>query len=117
MIVFCAEELLLDGLEEVSYILDKESSRVDGVDDVTEFQNTVKAMEVVGITEAERKCIWRTLSAIMKLGQMKLTQDRSDQAQMPDDTKAAMVCKLLGLPLSDFIKAMLKPRIKVRHMT
>ena len=109
-----AAEFLLDSIEDVVYLSDKEASRVDGVDDVADFQSTVRAMDVVGITEAERRCVWRTLSAIMKLGQMKFSQDRTDQATMPDDTKAAMVCKLLGMPLADFVKAMLKPRIKVR---
>lgn len=107
------EEFLLDSIEDIAYLSDKDASRVDGIDDAVEFQNTVRAMDIVGITEAERNCVWRTLSAIMKMGQMKFTQDRTDQAQMPDDTMAAMVCKLLGLPLGEFIRAMLKPRIKV----
>ncbi|KNC86589.1 hypothetical protein SARC_01270 [Sphaeroforma arctica JP610] len=111
------QELLLDSVDAVPFLSDKASSSVEGVDDVAEFAITTEAMRVVGINDADQTEVWRTLSGIMKLGQMKFTQDRSDQAQMPDDTIAAMVCKLFGIPLSDFTKAMLKPRIKVGRDT
>jgi myosin protein heavy chain len=108
-----AEELMLDTIEKVEYLSDNAAAKVDGVDDAADFQTTIKAMETVGIAEAERKCVWRTLSAIMKMSQMKFTQDRTDQAQLVDDSVAQVVCKLLGIPIRDFTTAMLKPRIKV----
>lgn len=104
---------MLDPVEKVEYLSDNAAAKVDGVDDAADFQTTIKAMETVGISEGERKCVWRTLSAIMKMSQMKFTQDRTDQAQLQDDTVAQVICKLLGIPLRDFTTAMLKPRIKV----
>ena len=45
---------------------------------------------------------------------MEFKQDRSsDQAILPDNTVAQKICKLMGMSVTDFTKALLKPRIKV----
>lgn len=45
---------------------------------------------------------------------MEFKQERnSDQAILPDNTVAQKVAHLLGLNVSEMIKAFLKPRIKV----
>eukprot|EP00123_Amoebidium_parasiticum_P009930 comp19786_c0_seq1/m.23726 comp19786_c0_seq1/g.23726 ORF comp19786_c0_seq1/g.23726 comp19786_c0_seq1/m.23726 type:complete len:1927 (-) comp19786_c0_seq1:439-6219(-) len=106
-------EYMLDDISEVPYITNPDCSKVDAINDQSEFRDMLKAMEVVGITPNEQKAIFRVLGGIMKSGQMKFVDDRSDQATMPDDSKAAMVCKLFGIQLSDLSKAMLKPRMKV----
>ena len=36
----------------------------------------------------------------------------SDQAILPNNTVAQKISKLLGLPVTDFTKALLKPKIK-----
>ena len=44
---------------------------------------------------------------------MSFKQERnSDQAILPDNTVAQKIAKLLGIPITDFTKALLKPRIK-----
>ena len=50
----------------------------------------------------------------MLFGNMKFKQERnSDQATLPDNTVAQKVSHLLGLNVSEMIKAFLRPRLKV----
>ena len=60
-----------------------------------------------------RAGIFQVVSAVLHFGNMKFKQERSsDQALLPDNTVAQKLCKLLGVSVTDFTKALLKPRIK-----
>lgn len=57
--------------------------------------------------------IFRVVSAVLHFGNLQFKQERnSDQALLPDNTVAQKICKLTGLNVSDFTKALLKPKIK-----
>ena len=57
--------------------------------------------------------LFRVVSAVLHFGNMSFKQERnSDQAILPDNTVAQKIAKLLGIPVTDFTKALLKPRIK-----
>lgn len=94
--------------------LNNDSHIVPGVDDSAEFQNTVKAMNIMGFSNEDFGAIFRIVSAVMLFSTMQFKQDRnSDQATLPDNTVAQKVAHLLGLSVTDMTKAFLKPRIKV----
>ncbi|CAB0032260.1 unnamed protein product [Trichogramma brassicae] len=87
---------------------------VPGVDDVLEFHSTVKAMNIMGMTNEDFHSIFRIVSAVMLFGSMQFRQERnSDQATLPDNTVAQKISHLLGLNVTEMTKAFLKPRIKV----
>ncbi|KAI5723847.1 hypothetical protein M8J76_011739 [Diaphorina citri] len=87
---------------------------VPGVDDAVEFQATVQAMNIMGMTNEDYSAIFRIVSAVMLFGSMQFKQERnSDQASLPDNTVAQKIAKLLGLSITEMTKAFLKPRIKV----
>lgn len=87
---------------------------VPGVDDAAEYQSTVKAMSIMGMTSEDLSAIFRVVSAVMLFGNMQFRQERnSDQATLPDNTVAQKVAHLLGLSVTETTKAFLKPRIKV----
>jgi len=53
------------------------------------------------------------VSAVLHFGNLKFKQERtSDQALLPDYIVAQKICNLLGLAVTDFAKALLKPKIK-----
>ena len=53
------------------------------------------------------------VSAVLHFGKLEFKQERkSDQALLPDNTVAQKICKLMGLSVTDFTKALLKPKIK-----
>ena len=57
--------------------------------------------------------VFRVVSAVLHFGNLKFKQEsRSDQALLPDNTVAQKICKLLGLAVTEFTKALLRPKIK-----
>uniref|UniRef100_A0A915C4B4 Myosin heavy chain n=1 Tax=Parascaris univalens TaxID=6257 RepID=A0A915C4B4_PARUN len=84
------------------------------VDDATEFHNTIRSMKIMGFHDEEITSVLRLVSAVLLFGNMEFFQEKkSDQAILPDDRVAQKLCHLLGLPLVEFTKAFLRPRIKV----
>lgn len=69
-------------------------------------------MDVMGFTKQEQHNLFRVIAAILHLGNISVTQDRSDQAQLKDTSIAEKVCHVLGIPLSEFVKGLLKPKVK-----
>ncbi|VDK44796.1 unnamed protein product [Anisakis simplex] len=87
---------------------------VPNVDDATEFHNTIRSMKIMGFNNDEITSVLRLVSAVLLFGNMEFFQEKkSDQAILPDDRVAQKLCHLLGLPLVEFTKAFLRPRIKV----
>jgi len=56
--------------------------------------------------------LWKTLAAILHLGNIAVTGDRSDQARIPDVAQAELACHVLGIPSDSFVKAILNPRVR-----
>lgn len=107
------EEFILEDPKTYSFLHD-DNHIVPGVDDAQEFLNTVKSMNIMGMTNEDFSSIFRIVSAVMLFGTMQFRQDRnSDQATLPDNTVAQKIAHLLGLSVTDMTKAFLKPRIKV----
>ncbi|XP_066910591.1 myosin-10-like [Clytia hemisphaerica] len=84
------------------------------MDDRAEFKATLEAMRDMGITQEELDPIFKVISSLLLFGNMEFKQERkSDQATLPDNTIAQKICHLLGMPVTDFTKSLLKPRVKV----
>ena len=64
-----------------------DESEVDGKNDQTDFQKLREAMSAIGITNADQDCIFRTISAILSLGNVEfkeattLTEDELKQRE------------------------------------
>ena len=57
--------------------------------------------------------VFKVVSAVLHFGNLEFKQERnSDQALLPDNTVAQKICKLLGMSVTDYTKALLKPKIK-----
>ena len=71
-------------------------------------------MKIMGFHDDEITSVLRVVSAVLLFGNIQFIQERNnDQAVLPDDRVAQQICHLLGIPVVDFTKAFLKPRIKV----
>ncbi|XP_039734645.1 myosin-14 [Pteropus medius] len=78
------------------------------------FQETLESLRVLGFTHEEITSMLRMVSAVLQFGNIVLKKERNtDQASMPDNTAAQKLCRLLGLGVTDFSRALLTPRIKV----
>ena len=97
-------------MEDYEY-LNKSRREVDGIDDREEWSLLKNALDTVGLTPAEQLDLFRIVAAILHIGNIVITATRADDALMPDPSQAERVCHLLGIPVSEFTKAVLRPRV------
>jgi myosin heavy subunit len=71
-------------------------------------------MAVMNITPEEQQDFFRVIAAVLHLGNVTTTEDRDEQAQLTDKAQSVVekVCHLLGIPVAEFTRSLLKPRIK-----
>eukprot|EP00051_Salpingoeca_urceolata_P026871 m.479073 g.479073 ORF g.479073 m.479073 type:complete len:1416 (+) comp21312_c0_seq1:275-4522(+) len=96
-------------------ILCNHGSTRPGVSDESEFKGTVTAMKAMGMSEAEISSVWRSVAAILHVGDIvtQLSENRKKEAIMTEDTVAQRACHLLGIPHADFGKGLITPKNKV----
>ncbi|KAG9219957.1 hypothetical protein CCMSSC00406_0006870 [Pleurotus cornucopiae] len=105
------ESLLLDGgIEDYGY-LNQSRREVDGVDDKEEWSHLKSALDIVGFSPAEQFDLFRVVAAIMHIGNITVTSTRSDDALMPNPSQVERVCHLLGIPVAEFTRAILRPSV------
>lgn len=78
-------ELGLTGPDYFLYLSHSRAYQVEGIDDRAEFQDTMKAMNVMGITQGEQQEILRLLAAILYLGNVTFQKGaKGDDSQIAD---------------------------------
>ncbi|XP_075216177.1 unconventional myosin-Ie-like isoform X2 [Lycorma delicatula] len=70
--------------------------KVDGTDDVKEFKETLKAMEVMGITGEEQDSVLRTVSAVLHIGNITFAE-KGNYASVKDNSALAFPAYLLEI--------------------
>lgn len=92
---------------------------VESVDDSVEFQNLLQSFNTMGITEQEQDGIFKTLAAILHLGNIRLapSPDHSDQAVITDRASIGGLCQLLEVNDEEFERALLNPILRVGKET
>lgn len=73
--------------------------------------NKQNALDVVGFSSTEQLDLFRIVAAILHIGNIAISATRADDATMPDPSQAERVCHLLGIPVSEFTRAVLRPRV------
>ncbi len=91
------------------------STPIPGVDDAKEFRDTQTALSTVGISIDRQWHIFRLLAALLHLGNIKITQARTDAVLADDDTALALATNLLGLPAGEFKKWTVKKQLITRN--
>lgn len=90
------------------------STPIPGVDDAKEFRETQNALSTVGIAVDQQWNIFRVLAALLHLGNIKITQARTDAILSDDDEALGIATTLLGLPAAEFKKWTIKKQITTR---
>ncbi|KNZ77855.1 Myosin-11 [Termitomyces sp. J132] len=106
-----SEQLLLNGGVEDYEYLNKSRREVDGVDDREEWNALKAALDIVGFSPAEQLDLFRIVAAILHIGNITITSSRSDDAMLPDPSQAERVCHLLGIPIAEFTRGVLRPQV------
>ncbi|KAJ4336454.1 class II myosin, partial [Ascochyta clinopodiicola] len=79
---------------------------VPGIDDNAEFQDTLNAMKVIGLQQAEQDNIFRMLSAILWLGNVSFVEDDQGNAAIADQSVVDFVAYLLEVDSAHVNKAL-----------
>ncbi|KAL2357728.1 myosin-5 [Cryomyces antarcticus] len=79
---------------------------VQGIDDHGEFQDTLNAMKVIGLSQAEQDNIFRMLAAILWLGNVTFSEDDHGNAAIQDQSVVDFVAYLLEVDSAHVNKAL-----------
>lgn len=91
------------------------STPIAGVDDAEEFRSTQQALSTVGISVEKQWAVFRLLSALLHLGNVKITQLRTDAMIEENDSSLLLATRFLGVSLADFKKWTVKKQITTRN--
>ncbi|KAJ3214245.1 hypothetical protein HK099_006953 [Clydaea vesicula] len=105
--------LLGNDLNEYAFVKNS-NKNIEGVDDVADFKSLQDSMEIMNMKSNLQEDFFRTIAGILHLGNLTFTADREDQAQMNEKSQqvAEKVCHVLGIPCGEFVKSLIKPKIK-----
>eukprot|EP00127_Corallochytrium_limacisporum_P004922 Clim_evm66s191 gene=Clim_evmTU66s191 len=86
--------------------------RADGIDDVQDFKDMLKGMDIMRFSDDDKDFIFRVLAGLLNFGNLKFSENRQEQAELDDTSSIDKVAFLLGLKTEELVKAILKPRVK-----
>ncbi|KAJ2246822.1 class II myosin, partial [Coemansia sp. RSA 455] len=69
-------------------------------------------MTTTGFRAEEQADLFRIIAAILHLGNVQFQATRNDEAVLREQVAAEKLCHVLGIQLSDFTRALLRPSIK-----
>ncbi|KAH6657271.1 P-loop containing nucleoside triphosphate hydrolase protein [Truncatella angustata] len=78
---------------------------VDGIDDLAEFGDTIEAMKIIGLSQAEQDEVFRMLSAILWCGNIHFVEGDDSFAQVADQSVVDFLAYLLEVAPEQVTKA------------
>jgi myosin-1 len=79
---------------------------VQGIDDASDFNDTLEAMRIIGLAQAEQDNIFRILAAILWLGNVQFTEDDQSHATITDQSIVDFFAYLLEVDSAQVNKAL-----------
>lgn len=91
------------------------STPINGVDDAEEFRQTQHALSTIGISVEKQWAVFKLLSALLHLGNVKITATRNEAMIEDTDPALQLATRFLGIALADFKKWTVKKQISTRN--
>lgn len=101
-------------VEHFDYLNQGGSPVIDGVDDGAEFDATRQSLSTIGVSEEKQAEIFRLLSALLHLGNVKVTATRSDSVLPSKEPSLVRACEMLGVDANEFAKWTIKKQLITR---
>ncbi|KAF9115760.1 class II myosin [Mortierella sp. AM989] len=79
---------------------------VDGIDDANDFEETLQAMRVIGLSQHEQDEIFRMLAVILWLGNVQFVEDDNGSAQITDNEVIAFIAYIMEVDVDSLIKTL-----------
>jgi myosin heavy subunit len=110
---FSIELLKIDGKCPADYLYTKKSNHtIQGVDDASEYQKLVRSMEIMGINNQEQMDYFRTVIAVLSLGNI-IVKGNSNHVEISHHYEEA--CEYLGVNPVSFKSNLLEPHLRAGH--
>lgn len=105
----------IQGPETYIYTSAAKCVSADGIDDGKDFQETIRAMEIIGLSQAEQDNIFRMLASILWIGNISFVEDESGNATIRDAGVTNFVAYLLEVSPEILQKAIVERIIETSH--
>ncbi|KAF8978612.1 class II myosin [Entomortierella lignicola] len=79
---------------------------VDGIDDVNDFEETLQAMRVIGLSQHEQDEIFRMLAVILWLGNVQFSEDDNGSAVITDNEVITFIAYIMEVDAELLIKTL-----------
>lgn len=77
---------------------------VDTIDDHADFSDTLRAMDTIGLSQDEKDDIFRTLAAVLWLGNVQFVENNEGNAAIGDESVPTYVAYLMNVDAAAVIK-------------
>ena len=78
---------------------------VDGIDDLADYQDTLNAMKIIGLSQAEQDEIFRMLAGVLWTGNIQFVEDKDGYAVVADQSVVDFLAYLLEVDPAHVIQA------------
>lgn len=78
---------------------------VDGIDDVADFQDTLNAMNIIGLSPSEQDDIFRMLATVLWIGNIQFQEDDNGYAAVADQSVVDFAAYLLEVTPDNLVHA------------
>ncbi|KAG0202034.1 Myosin type-2 heavy chain 1 [Mortierella sp. GBA30] len=107
------KELDLQSINQFHYLKQGGVQTINGVDDAAEFEITQRALSTIGISVQVQWDIFRLLAALLHIGNIQIS-GRNDAMISDEDPSLIVATRILGIPVSEFKKWLIKKQIVTR---
>ncbi|KAI1323431.1 P-loop containing nucleoside triphosphate hydrolase protein [Xylariaceae sp. FL0255] len=90
--------------ETYAYLNRSKCFNVDGIDDVTEYRDTLNAMKIIGLSQAEQDDVFRMLAAILWAGNIQFREGDDGYATVVDQSNVDFLAYLLEVTPETLLK-------------
>ncbi|KAF4779118.1 hypothetical protein HER10_EVM0001155 [Colletotrichum scovillei] len=108
------QDLHLLPIEEFEYLNQGNCPTIDGVDDKAEFEATKASLRTIGVTDAQQSEIFKLLSGLLHLGNIKIGASRNDSVLAPTEPSLELASSILGVNGTEFAKWIVKKQLVTR---
>lgn len=105
----------IQGPETYIYTSAAQCVNVEGLDDGKDFQDTLNAMRVIGLSQTEQDSIFRILAAILWVGNISFVEDAEYNASIRDPLVTQFVAYLLDVDAGELEKAIIERIVQTSH--
>lgn len=101
--------------EQYVYTSASKCTSVDTIDDISDYKDTLKAMEVIGLSQEEQDQIFRLLASVLWIGNITFLEDAEGNAQVRDTSVTDFVAYLLQVDSQLLIKSLVERVLETNH--